>query len=147
MITMSLVSAFTVFCPNMWAWIARDEGSHADFACALYKHLREPLSGARVHAIVGEAVEAELEFVDDALPVAVIGLNAASLKEYVRFVADRLLEALGHDKMYGAACGLDFMEQISLQSKQNFFEGAETNYAKMGVAVPSKREFKTDEDF
>ena len=131
----------------MQSFIARDEGLHRDFACALYKHLQTRLPDGLVHDIVREAVEAELAFVDDALPVAVIGLNAVDLKEYVRFVADRLLEALGHPLLYGARCTLPFMEQISLQGKSNMFETVVSEYQKMGVATKSARVFKTDDDF
>lgn len=129
------------------SWIARDEGLHSDFACSLYKHLQTRLPDGLVHDIVREAVEAELAFVDDALPVAVIGLNADDLKEYVRFVADRLLQALGHPPLYGARCTLPFMEQISLQGKSNFFETRVSEYSKAGVATRSARVFKTDDDF
>ena len=129
------------------SYIARDEGTHRDFACALYKHLRGRLSDDMVHTIVHEAVDAELAFVDDALPVTVIGLNADDLKGYVRFVADRLLESLGHPMLYGAKCTLSFMEQISLRSKANFFEGRVTEYSKAGVATRAERVFKVDEDF
>lgn len=127
--------------------IARDEGAHADFACELYKMLRYPLSKEKVECIVGEAVDAELAFVDDALPVAIIGLNKDDLKEYVRFVADRLLVALGQDKMYQARCTLDFMEQLSLLGKTNFFEKKVADYRKAGVGPCQSREFKLDDDF
>lgn len=127
--------------------ISRDEGLHADFACAIYKKLLHKLTEERVHAIVREATEAELAFVEDALPVAVIGLNADSMKEYVRFVADHLLIELGHSPMYGAACALDFMAHIGVESKENFFELKNTSYAKMGVSNGAKREFKMDDDF
>ena len=127
--------------------IARDEASHRDFACMLYKKLRQRLEQERVHEIVREATEAELAFVDDALPVAVIGLNADSMKEYVRYVADHLLHELGYEPLYGAKCTLEFMEQISMQAKANFFETREVSYAKAGVASSEKREFKLDDDF
>ena len=129
------------------SFIAKDEGAHTDFACLLYRHLREPLKQTRVHEIIGEATEVEMAFVDDALPVGVIGLTADLLKEYVRFVADRLIIALGCDAKYGAKCSLDYMEQISLQEKSNFFENLPTSYAKAGVASESKREIEFDADF
>lgn len=127
--------------------IARDEGCHADFACALYRMLKNPLQKERLLCIVKEAVEAELQFVDDALPVAVIGLNKEDLKQYVNFVADRLLLALGQDQEYNVSCSLDFMEQISLQGKTNFFERRVSDYKKAGVGASQKREFKLDDDF
>lgn len=120
---------------------------HRDFACLLYKKLRHKPEEAVVQAIVREATEAELAFVDDALPVAVIGLNADAMREYVRYVADHLLRALGHAPIYGAACALDFMDQISMTSRDNFFETRPVSYAKAGFAAGETRAFKTDEDF
>ncbi len=127
--------------------IARDEGSHADFACALYRMLQHPLSKENVACIVREAVEAELQFVEDALPVAIIGLNKVDLKQYVEFVADRLLVALGQEKLYNVNCSLDFMEQVSLLGKTNFFEKRVADYRKAGVGPSQKKEFKLDDDF
>lgn len=127
--------------------IARDEGLHADFACLLYKQLREPLSNETVHALVAEAVDTELRFVQDALPVAVIGMNADAMQQYVRYVADCLLQAMGHPKMYDVLCPFDFMEQIAMQAKENFFETRVTTYQKAGVATHSTFDFDTDADF
>ena len=127
--------------------ISKDEGKHCDFGCLLYRKLQHQLEQSRAHAIVGEAVESELAFVDDALPVAVIGLNADDMKEYVRFVADRLLIALGYEKLYNAQCTLDFMEQLSLSGKSNFFERRVGEYGK-AILVPNQtKEFKLDDDF
>ena len=127
--------------------ISKDEGRHCDFGCLLYKKLQHPLDQARVQAIVGDAVESELAFVDDALPVAVIGLSAGDMKEYVRFVADRLLVALGYEKLYNARCSLDFMEQLSLSGKSNFFERRVGEYGKAVLVPGQKKEFKLDDDF
>ena len=128
--------------------ISRDEGLHTDFACLLYSKLQDKLSEDTVHAIVQEAVEIELEFVQDALPVGVIGMNAVLMGDYIRFVADRLLLALGMpDKFYGVPNPFDFMEQISLQSKSNFFEKRVADYQKAGVVSGADHEIRFDDDF
>jgi ribonucleoside-diphosphate reductase beta chain len=102
--------------------ISRDEGLHCDFACLLYKELLNKLSEARVKEIVASAVEIEKEFVTDALPVSLIGMNATLMQQYIEFVADRLLVALGCSKHFNASNPYDFMEMQSLQGKTNFFE-------------------------
>ena len=127
--------------------IARDEGLHADFACLLYKQLERPLPDETVKCTVHEAVETELQFVDDALPVAVIGMNAESMQQYVQYVADCLLHSLGYSKMYNVVCPFDFMEQISMQAKENFFETRVTSYQKAGVCAPNNFVFETGSDF
>ena len=114
--------------------ISRDEGLHCDFACLLYKdHLQNQLPEARVHEIIRDAVEIEQEFVTDALPVNLIGMNAQLMSQYIEFVADRLLVSLGYRKIYGSANPFDFMEMISLQGKTNFFEKRVGEYQKAGV--------------
>ncbi len=128
--------------------ISRDEGLHCDFACLLYSELKHQLPKERVTAIIANAVEIEKEFVSDALPVRLIGMNADLMCQYIEFVADRLLVALGCDKAYNATCPFDFMELISLQGKTNFFEKRVAEYQKSGVM--GKKEdnvFKLDEDF
>ena len=128
--------------------ISRDEGLHCDFACLLYSELTNQLPKERVTAIIKNAVEIEKEFVSDALPVRLIGMNADLMCQYIEFVADRLLVALGCDKAYNATCPFDFMELISLQGKTNFFEKRVAEYQKSGVM--GKKEdnvFKLDEDF
>jgi len=128
--------------------ISRDEGLHCDFACLLYKQLVNKLSQEDVHAIIANAVEIEKEFVSDALPVKLIGMNADLMCQYIEFVADRLLMSLGYAKLYNATNPFDFMEMISLQGKTNFFEKRVAEYQKSGVM--SKKEdnvFKLDEDF
>jgi ribonucleotide reductase beta subunit family protein with ferritin-like domain len=97
--------------------IARDEGLHTDFACELYSMLQRKLSDAEVYAIVGEAVEVEIDFVTNALPTGLIGINSELMSEYVRFCADRLLLALGVPKLYHADQPFEFMTMISLQGK------------------------------
>ena len=128
--------------------ISRDEGLHCDFACLLYAQLQFPLAQEKVKAIITNAVEIEKEFVSDALPVRLIGMNADMMCQYIEFVADRLLIALGCPKAYNAINPFDFMELISLQGKTNFFEKRVAEYQKSGVM--GKKEdniFSLDEDF
>ncbi|RSK42638.1 ribonucleoside-diphosphate reductase small subunit [Hymenobacter perfusus] len=129
--------------------ISRDEGLHCDFACLLYKdHLQNKLPEARVHEIIQDAVQIEQEFVTDALPVNLIGMNAKTMSQYIEFVADRLLESLGYSKIYGASNPFDFMEMISLQGKTNFFEKRVAEYQKAGVmSERTENAFSLDEDF
>jgi len=128
--------------------ISRDEGLHCDFACLLYSQLTNKLPEEKVKAIITNAVEIEKEFVSDALPVRLIGMNAEMMCQYIEFVADRLLLALGCSKAYNATNPFDFMELISLQGKTNFFEKRVAEYQKSGVM--GKKEdniFSLDEDF
>jgi ribonucleoside-diphosphate reductase beta chain len=128
--------------------ISRDEGLHCDFACLLYSQLVTKLGEDQVKDIIKHAVEIEKEFVSDSLPVKLIGMNADLMCQYIEFVADRLLLALGCSKIYNANNPFDFMELISLQGKTNFFEKRVAEYQKSGVM--SKKEdnvFSLDEDF
>ena len=134
--------------------ISRDEGLHTDFACLLYKCLEyTKLDHDRVLEIVSSAVTIEQEFVCDALPCNLVGMNANLMSEYIEFVADRLLVALGNEKHYNATNPFEFMELISLQGKTNFFEKRVGEYQKAGVMNSiegdnhSMRAFSTDEDF
>ena len=103
--------------------ISRDEGMHMDFACLLYNnHLENKLSQEQVTKIITEAVTIEAEFVTESLPVRLIGMNADLMNQYIEFVADRLLNELGCDKVYHSTNPFDFMDMISLQGKTNFFE-------------------------
>lgn len=114
--------------------ISRDEGLHCDFACLLYNdHLVHKLPVATVTQIITDAVSIEKEFVTDALPVKLIGMNADLMSQYIEFVADRLLVALNCPKVYHATNPFDFMEMISLQGKTNFFEKRVGEYQKAGV--------------
>lgn len=106
---------------------------HCDFACLLYSMLDNKLSVETVHAIVGDAVEHEKEFVCEALPVDLIGMNSRMMADYIEFVADRLLVSLGVPKMYNTQNPFDWMELISLQGKTNFFEKRVGEYQKAGV--------------
>ncbi|KAI9056581.1 beta subunit of ribonucleotide reductase [Trametes sanguinea] len=112
--------------------ISRDEGMHTDFACLLFHHLRRRPHPKRVLRIITEAVEIEKEFLTEALPVSLIGMNADLMCQYIEFVADRLLVALGNEKHYHAANPFDFMDLISLQGKTNFFEKRVSEYAMAG---------------
>ncbi|UYZ58229.1 ribonucleoside-diphosphate reductase small subunit [Hymenobacter latericus] len=129
--------------------ISRDEGLHCDFACLLYeKYLVNKLPETRVHEIIRDAVSIEQEFVTDALPVNLIGMNAQLMSQYIEFVADRLLVALGYRKIYNATNPFDFMEMISLQGKTNFFEKRVGEYQKAGVMTDRDQNvFSLDEDF
>jgi len=115
----------------------------------MYKKLDNKLSQETVHAIIKDAVEIEKGFVCDALPVSLIGMNKDLMAEYVEFVADRLLGALGYDKVYTANNPFDWMEMISLQGKTNFFEKRVSEYQKSGVMdeETTRGEFDLDADF
>ncbi|KAF9793015.1 ribonucleotide reductase small subunit [Thelephora terrestris] len=138
--------------------ISRDEGMHTDFACLLFSHLRRRPHPKLVEKIITEAVSIEQEFLTDALPVSLIGMNAKLMCQYIEFVADRLLVALGNDKVYAVTNPFDFMDMISLQGKTNFFEKRVSDYAKAGVNTSStnasnteapapNKAFSVDEDF
>jgi len=128
--------------------ISRDEGLHCDFACLMYTMLVNKLTDDEVHAIVGEAVAIEKEFVCDALPVELIGMNSALMCQYIDFCADRLLLSLGHPKLYNTANPFDWMSLISLQGKTNFFEKRVAEYSKSGVGVAAEdMVFTLDADF
>lgn len=130
--------------------ISRDEGLHCDFACLLYGMLQEKLTVVRIHEIIGNAVEIEKQFVSDALPVGLIGMNSGLMCQYIEFVADRLLVTLGYPKLYKTGNPFDFMELISLQGKTNFFEKRVGEYQKAGVKNNGPKEnyaFNTETDF
>lgn len=131
--------------------ISRDEGLHCDFACHLYtQHVNNQLPKETVTEIIKDAVAIEKEFVTDALPVALIGMNSELMCQYIEFVADRLLGELGCAKIYNASNPFDFMEMISLQGKTNFFEKRVAEYQKAGVmnsGDSDKPKFSLDEDF
>jgi ribonucleoside-diphosphate reductase beta chain len=131
--------------------ISRDEGLHTDFACLLYKHLKNKLPQETVQALISEAVEYEKSFIMEALPVSLIGMNAEQMGQYVEFVADRLLLELGCEQIYFATNPFDWMELISLQGKTNFFEKRVAEYQKAGVmnsvSGEAKFDFNLDMDF
>jgi len=128
--------------------ISRDEGLHTDFACLMYSHLKNKLTEERVLKIVCEAVEIEIEFLTEALPCALIGMNCDLMAQYIKYVADRLLVELKCEKYYKVENPFDFMDQISLEGKTNFFEKRVGEYQKAGVMDNSAgRTFSMDEDF
>ena len=128
--------------------ISRDEGMHCDFACLIYSKLVNKLPQEQIYNIIGNAVEIECEFVRDALPVELLGMNSGLMCQYIEFCADRLLVALGCDKKYKTANPFDWMEMISLQGKTNFFEKRVSEYSKNGVGVEATQQvISFDEDF
>lgn len=128
--------------------ISRDEGLHCDFACLLYSYLENKLPESRVQDIIRDAVTIEQEFVTEALPVSLIGMNARTMSQYIEFVADRLLVSLGCGKVYNSTNPFDFMEMISVQGKTNFFEKRVAEYQKSGVmSERADNMFSLDEDF
>jgi ribonucleoside-diphosphate reductase beta chain len=128
--------------------IARDEGLHTDFAVELYKEIKNRLPKEKVHKIIREAVKAEKEFITKALPCDMIGMNAKMMSQYIEFVADRLVGQLGYPKIWYSRNPFDFMERISLESKENFFEKRVSTYAKATVGRDRQEmKFSTDADF
>lgn len=128
--------------------ISRDEGLHCDFACLLYnKHLQNKLPKEQVKEIILDAVEIEKEFILDALPVKLIGMNSDLMSQYIEFVADRLLVELGCEKVFNVSNPFDFMDMISIQGKTNFFEKRVGEYQKAGVLNNDSQTFSLDEDF
>ncbi|KAF2027470.1 hypothetical protein EK21DRAFT_91511 [Setomelanomma holmii] len=125
--------------------ISRDEGMHTDFACLLFSLLNNRPSKDAVQAIITEAVEIEKEFLTDALPCALLGMNAGLMCQYIEFVADRLLLSLGNSKYYNATNPFDFMENISLAGKTNFFEKRVGDYQKAGVMASTKKHEQNDD--
>lgn len=113
--------------------ISRDEGLHCSFACQLYSKLQRKLSQEEIHELIHEAVSVEKEFICDALPVSLIGMNASLMSQYIEFVADRLLQDLGYGPLYESKNPFDWMDMISLEGKTNFFEKRVGEYQKSGV--------------
>lgn len=129
-------------------FISRDEGLHQQFAEMLYGHLRRKPSPDVVEAIVCEAVEDEKEFITDAIPCRLLGMNSDLMSQYIEFVADRLLMGMGYPPKYRAANPFPWMELISLTSKSNFFEKFESEYQKAGVMASARDQvFATDGEF
>ena len=126
--------------------ISRDEALHCEFAVLLYSKLVKKIDKARIHEIIKEAVEIEIEFICDALPCKLIGMNSELMAQYIKFVADRLVVQLGYKKIYGVANSFDFMELISLQGKTNFFEKRVGEYA-LANKTKSTEIFELTEDF
>ena len=114
-------------------FISRDEGLHAEFAIELYKMLENQLSEQTVHAIFREAVDIEKEFITESLPVSLLGMNSDLMSQYIEFVADRWLVMLGYAKLYSSENPFGFMEMISVNTKENFFETRVSQYQKAGI--------------
>merc|ERR1740120_415450 len=132
--------------------ISRDEGLHAEFACLLYGSLQHQLPDDIVHNIIRGAVDVERKFICEALSCDLIGMNTELMTRYIEFVADRLLTALGHSKLFDAVNPFDWMELISLQGKTNFFEKRVGEYQKAGVMASTagqeeSKGFSLDADF
>ena len=129
-------------------FIARDEGLHTDFACLVYSKLVNRLTKQQAHKIIRDAVKIEKQFITKSLPCELIGMNAKLMSQYIEYVADRLLLQLGYPKAYSATNPFSFMERISLENKDNFFEKRVTTYAKAAVGKEAaKMVFATDADF
>lgn len=128
--------------------ISRDEGLHTEFAVALYHKLQNKLTDSQVRDIIQEAVDIETEFICEALSCALIGMNSRDMTQYIQFVADRLAQQLGLQKIYKVTNPFDFMELISLEGKTNFFEKKVSEYSKPGVGMnASDMTIKFDEEF
>jgi len=129
-------------------FIARDEGLHTEFACLLYTKLLNKLSKKEAHKIIRDAVKIEKQFITKSLPCELIGMNAKMMCQYIEFVADRLLIQLGYPKAYSATNPFSFMETISLENKDNFFEKKVSTYGKASVGKDkAEMSFKMDADF
>jgi ribonucleoside-diphosphate reductase beta chain len=127
--------------------ISRDEGLHTDFAVHLYKnHVENKLSRERILEIIDSALVIEKEFITEALPVSLIGMNSELMKQYLEYVCDRLLMDLGVGKVYNTENPFDFMANIALQNKTNFFEKRVADYVKSGVGEVQEQ-ISFDEDF
>ena len=129
-------------------FIARDEGLHTDFACLLYSKVANRLDKKKAHKIIRDAVKIEKQFITKSLPCELIGMNADLMSQYIEFVADRLLLQLGYPKAYKATNPFPFMERISLENKDNFFEKRVSTYAKATVGKDrTEMTFATNADF
>jgi ribonucleoside-diphosphate reductase beta chain len=128
--------------------ISRDEGMHTDFAVMLHNnHLANKVPESRIKEIIMSALEIEKEFITESLPIRLIGMNSDLMKQYLEFVADRLLMDLGCSRVYNSENPFDFMANISLQGKTNFFEKRVGEYQKSGVMNKSEDSFDFDTDF
>ena len=125
-------------------FIARDEGMHVEYACVLYSMLKNKLDTETVHNIMEEAVEIEIKFITESLPCKLIGMNSEKMIEYIKYVADGLCVDLGYNKIYNVSCPFDFMENISLEGKTNFFEGRVSQYKKADLSNSSSFELSDD---
>ena len=128
--------------------ISRDEGMHTDLACLIKKKCTQQIDKDIVYLMFKEAVMIEKEFICDALPCSLLGMNKKLMSQYIEFVADRLLLSLSYDKIWGTQNPFDFMESISMEGKTNFFESRPTQYQKAAVLNTGRvNSFEQDEDF
>ena len=134
--------------------ISRDEGLHTEFAVLLYSMIQDKPESSVVTGIIKDAVEIEKEFITESLPCSLIGMNKELMKQYIEFVADRLLRQLGQKKIYNTKNPFDFMELISIEGKTNFFEKRVSEYSKANVGVTNgdtaggeEGEFGLDDEF
>ena len=125
-------------------FIARDEGMHVEYACLVYSMLKNKLDVETIHDIMKEAVDIEIKFITESLPCKLIGMNSDKMIEYIKYVADGLCVDLGYKKIYSASCPFDFMENISLEGKTNFFEGRVSQYKKADLSNSSVFELSND---
>ena len=123
--------------------ISRDEGLHVDFAIELLGMLQNKPSETVIHHIIKDAVQIEKEFILDALPCKLIGMDSSKMSQYIEFVSDRLLKQLGYSSIWNSTNPFDFMENISLDGKTNFFEKRVGDYGKL----LSEKTITFDEDF
>jgi len=126
--------------------ISRDEALHCEFAVLLYSKLVKKIDKARIHEIIKEAVEIEIEFICDALPCKLIGMNSTLMTQYIKFVADRLVVQLGYKKIYNVINPFDFMDLISLEGKTNMFERKISEYS-LANKTQTNDTFELTEDF
>jgi ribonucleoside-diphosphate reductase beta chain len=127
--------------------ISRDEGMHTEFACLLYSKLINQLPVAAVHAMIEEAVDIETRFITESIPVALIGMNSELMRDYIRYIGDRLLVMLGYAKLYNKANPFEFMELSSMESKGNFFETRISEYSKAVLGSTDALAIDDDADF
>lgn len=131
-------------------YIARDEGQHCEFACLMYSKVRDEhrLSQEQVYEIFKDAVNIEIEFITEAIPISLIGMNKTMMADYIMYVADYWLVCLGYDKLYNAKNPFPFMVNISIQGRTNFFEKRVGDYKRANVGMnPEEQAFVIDDDF
>jgi ribonucleoside-diphosphate reductase beta chain len=127
--------------------IARDEGQHCEFNILVYKEMNLSISEEEAHQIISEALEIEKEFITEALPVSLIGMNDKLMKQYLEYVADRLLIRFGFKKIWNSENPFEFMKLLDMEGKTNFFEKKVTEYQKAGVASQENKALSFDLDF
>ena len=128
-------------------YISRDEGIHTDFAIMLYKHLKTGVEESVAHSIISDAVMIEKEFIIDAIPCTLIGMNKDLMSQYIEYVADRMLIQIGFNPIYNVENPFPFMERLSMESKTNFFEKRNTEYRMASGQTAVEKKFTLDDDF